>query len=142
MNTQTSHDWITTTVVTLGLLLVPLLMVVAVIVGARGADPPDTATSSMPQAVAAPANTASVLPTATVAAVESTRVMVQQHQGMLDQMRVSLSPAMTEQMNSDPMWQMMRSDASIALLEAHEADIDRMLARGQSAAEDVGESSE
>jgi hypothetical protein len=56
--------------------------------------------------------------------------MVQQHQAMMDQMRASLSPAMADLMNRDPMWQMMRSGAFIALLEEHEQDIDRMLGRG------------
>ena len=49
---------------------------------------------------------------------------------MMDQMRVSVSEAMTNLMNTDPMWQMMRSGAFLVALEQHEQDIDRMLARG------------
>jgi hypothetical protein len=56
--------------------------------------------------------------------------MVEQHQAMMDQMRVNATPQMLELMNNDPMWQMMRSGEYLRLLEEHEANIDRMLARG------------
>lgn len=56
--------------------------------------------------------------------------MVEQHQAMMDQMRASATPQMLELMNNDPMWQMMRSGEYLRLLEEHEANIDRMLARG------------
>lgn len=44
-------------------------------------------------------------------------------------MRVSISPQMTQLMNDDPMWQMMRSSDYWSEMEQHAEDIDRMLAR-------------
>ena len=55
--------------------------------------------------------------------------MIDQHQAMMDQMRVSATPQMQQLMNDDPMWQMMRSGEFIKLLEEHEGDIDQMLGR-------------
>lgn len=52
------------------------------------------------------------------------------HREMMKQMQESASPQMLELMNSDPMWQMMRSDDWARLDEDHQADIDRMLGRG------------
>jgi hypothetical protein len=56
--------------------------------------------------------------------------MVEQHQAMMDVMRVNAPPEMLRLMNEDPMWQMMRSGDYVRLLEQHEQNIDRMLARG------------
>lgn len=55
--------------------------------------------------------------------------MLQQHQNMMSQMQASLTPQMLELMRSDPMWQMLGSGELIRLMEEHQGDIDRMLAR-------------
>ncbi|MEK7425086.1 MAG: hypothetical protein AAB131_14745 [Actinomycetota bacterium] len=124
MSDRTRSTWFVAGTM-IGLTLVPVLIVVGVLVGARGPDPSDARV---------PATTArSEVPSGqqpATAPIDSTTAMVQQHQAMMDQMRASLSPAMADLMNRDPMWQMMRSGAFIALLEEHEQDIDRMLGRG------------
>ena len=55
--------------------------------------------------------------------------MLQQHQDMMSQMQSSLSPQMLELMSTDPMWRMLGSGDMIRLMEEHQGDIDRMLAR-------------
>lgn len=55
--------------------------------------------------------------------------MLQQHQDMMSRMQASLTPQMQEQMRADPMWQMLSSGELIRLMEEHQGDIDRMLAR-------------
>lgn len=55
--------------------------------------------------------------------------MLQQHQRMMEQMRVSTTPQMTKIMEQDPMWQMLHSGQMIELMEQHQAEIDEMLAR-------------
>lgn len=57
--------------------------------------------------------------------------LLERHRRMLQQMQDNASPAMLELMNNDPMWQMMRSPEWARLDEEHQADIDRMLGRGQ-----------
>ena len=128
MSERSRSNWVVATTMT-AILLVPLLIVVAVVIGARGADPADTGAPPLSQAVPTAQNESPTKHEATAVAGDGLARMVQQHQAMMDQMRVSLSPTMTEQMNRDPMWQMMRSGAFIPLLQAHEDDIDRMLAR-------------
>ena len=130
MSERSRSNWVVATTMT-AILLVPLLIVVAVVIGARGADPADTGAPPLSQAVPTAQNELPTKHEATAVAVDSLAAMVQQHQAMMDQMRVSLSPTMTEQMNRDPMWQMMRSGAFIPFLQAHEDEIDRMLARDQ-----------
>lgn len=56
--------------------------------------------------------------------------MLERHRLMLQQMEKNASPAMLQLMNSDPMWQMMRSETWARLDEQHQADINRMLGRG------------
>ena len=56
-------------------------------------------------------------------------VMLQQHQDMMSQMQASLSPQMLEMMRTDPMWRMLDSGELIRLMEEHQGDLDRMLAR-------------
>lgn len=55
--------------------------------------------------------------------------MLQQHQNMMSQMQAGLSPQMLQIMRDDPMWQMLESGDMIPLMEEHQGDIDRMLAR-------------
>ncbi len=129
MSERSRSNWVVATTMT-AILLVPLLIVVAVVIGARGADPADIG-APVPRAVPTAQNELPTKHEATAVAVDSLAAMVQQHQAMMDQMRVSVSPTMTEQMNRDPMWQMMRSGAFIPFLQAHEDDIDRMLGRDQ-----------
>ena len=57
--------------------------------------------------------------------------ILEKHRIMLQQMQDNASPAMLELMNSDPMWQMMRSGEWARMDEQHQADIDRMLGKGQ-----------
>lgn len=56
--------------------------------------------------------------------------MLQQHQDMMEQMRVDASPQMVERMKQDPMYQMLQSGGLLKLMEEHQRSIDRMLARG------------
>jgi hypothetical protein len=109
----------------LALLLVPLLMVGGVLLGARDPDP-----STAPPTLAAPAATAADPDGRAPVVTSRPKSMVEQHQAMMDQMRAAVAPAMLDQMNRDPMWQMMRSEANIGELEQHENEIDRMLAAG------------
>lgn len=125
MNERAKNNWILAAVMT-AFTLVPAGMVTAVLIGARGADPPDART---PRSAAQSAD----IPVERVSApvtVQSPLDMTQQHHAMMDQMRASVSATMNQLMNSDPMWQMMRSSALIADLEKHEQEIDLMLARG------------
>lgn len=55
--------------------------------------------------------------------------LFERHREMLQQMQDDATPAMRELMNTDPMWQMMRSEDWARLDEEHQADIDRMLGR-------------
>lgn len=56
--------------------------------------------------------------------------MLQQHQDMMEQMRVDASPQMVERMKQDPMYRMLQSGGLLKLMEEHQRSIDRMLARG------------
>ena len=47
----------------------------------------------------------------------------------MSQMQAGLSPQMLEIMRNDPIWQMLESGDMIGLMEEHQCDIDRMLAR-------------
>lgn len=130
MAQQRSITWIMVGAVFASLVL-PVLIVVVVLIGGRGGD----------GTAAAPITTTTVAPVATteapardrLAELEAdgdARTMVEAHQAMMDQMRVNATPQMLRLMNSDPMWQMMRSGEYVRLLEEHEENIDRMLARG------------
>lgn len=55
--------------------------------------------------------------------------MLQQHQDMMSQMQAGLTPQMIEIMRNDPMWRMLASGEMTGLMEEHQKDIDRMLAR-------------
>jgi hypothetical protein len=54
--------------------------------------------------------------------------MLQQHQAMMETMRVDSSPSMLARMDADPMWQMLESGELIELMAEHQQNIDRMLA--------------
>lgn len=115
--------------------LVPVLIVMGVLVGASGGD--DDA-AAPPMQTAAPPTVTTEDPEGpaddrltVLEASGDARTMVEQHQAMMDQMRVNATPHMLEVMNSDPMWKMMRSGEYVQLLEEHEENLDRMLARGQ-----------
>lgn len=56
--------------------------------------------------------------------------MLEQHQQMMEQMRVSLSPQMQQMMDADPMWQLMRNGDFTQMMEDQQQQIDRMLGRG------------
>ena len=58
------------------------------------------------------------------------QVMLQQHQNMMEQMRVSLSPQMQGIMDADPMWKTMRSGDFSQIMQDQQQQIDRMLGRG------------
>ena len=58
------------------------------------------------------------------------QVMLQQHQNMMEQMRVSLSPQMQGIMDADPMWKSMRSGDFSQMMQDQRQQIDRMLGRG------------
>ena len=113
--------------------LVPVLIVVGVLIGASEGDDGTAAPMTTTTTVTPPATTEDLAGDRLTALEASgdARTMVEQHQGMMDQMRVNATPQMLELMNSDPMWQMMRSGEYVRLLEEHEENIDRMLARGQ-----------
>lgn len=77
-------------------------------------------------------NGASPAPAGRITQLETTgemHTMLQQHQAMMEQMRVSTTPQMTKIMEQDPMWQMLHSGQMIELMEQHQAEIDEMLAR-------------
>ncbi len=128
MNERTRNN-LFVTVAMAAITLVPALIVVAVLTGARGPDPADTG-ASVTQSSVELVDVSTQVPRQPVLAVDSSTAMLQLHQPMMDQMRVSLSPVMDGVMNLDPMWQMMRSPAFIALAEQHEQGIELMLARG------------
>ena len=114
--------------------LVPVLIVVGVLISASGGDEDRRAAPATTLTTAPVTVTTEDLADDRLAAIEangSARTMVEQHQRMMDQMRVTATPQMLRLMNSDPMWQMMRSGEYIRLLEEHEENIDQMLARGQ-----------
>lgn len=119
----------------LAILGIPALIVAGVLIGARGGDDATghaTATTTT-TTVGRTAASTDELGEDRLAGLEAggdVQTMVEQHQGMMDVMRVTATPQMLELMNSDPMWQMMRSGEYVRLLEEHEANIDRMLARG------------
>lgn len=130
MEQQRSITWIMVGAV-FAFVALPVLIVVGVLIGARGGDDPTAA--RMTTTTAAPVPTTEVPAQDRLAALEAdggARTMVEAHQAMMDQMRVNATPQMLQLMNSDPMWQMMRSGEYIRLLEEHEENIDRMLARG------------
>jgi len=53
--------------------------------------------------------------------------MLQQHQNMMEQMRAALSPQMQQRMDTDPMWQSMRSGDFTQMMQDQQQQIDRML---------------
>ena len=55
--------------------------------------------------------------------------MAESHRPMMEQMRATAVPQMPSIMTSDPMWQNLTPDM-VRAMEAQQADIDRMLARG------------
>ncbi len=56
--------------------------------------------------------------------------MLDQHQAMMEQMRVDATPAMLQIMDNDPMWQIMRNGEFAEMMSDQQAQIDRMLGRG------------
>lgn len=126
MKETTKSRWFLAATVA-ALTLLPVGMVSAVLVGASEPDPAHVNTPSVSVA-RPPSDTAPEAVSAPII-VRSSPDMIQQHHAMMDWMRSSVSATMTDLMNNDPMWQMMRSSAFIADLEQHEQDIDRMLGR-------------
>ena len=127
MKKNSTHSWFVVIAVA-AMTLLPAAMVTGVLIGASGTDSEHTVAApisavSRPSVGSQPAQRVPVI-------VDRTLDMLGPHQTMMDQMRVSVSEAMTNLMNTDPMWQMMRSGAFLVALEQHEQDIDRMLARG------------
>lgn len=55
--------------------------------------------------------------------------MLDRHQAMMEQMRVGATPEMLARMDTDPMWQQMRTGEFARLMEQHQQQIDRMLGR-------------
>ena len=53
--------------------------------------------------------------------------MLQQHQNMMEQMRAALSPQMQQRMDTDPMWQNMRSGDFTQMMQEQQQQIVRML---------------
>ena len=131
MRTRSKRTQILVTGV-LAFVVAPVLVVLSVLIGARdGNDVAVVSRMTAPAARVVPASTTPVLGDAPVGAGGSALSMVDRHQPMMDQMRVSATPQMLQLMDTDPMWQMMRSGAYVQVLEEHEDDIDRMLARGR-----------
>lgn len=56
--------------------------------------------------------------------------MLDQHQAMMEQMRVGATPGMLAMMDADPMWKQMRTGEFAELMEQHQEQIDRMLGLG------------
>jgi hypothetical protein len=56
--------------------------------------------------------------------------MLNQHEQMMEQMRVNVSPQMQQLMDADPMWQLMRNGDFTQMMEDQQQQIDRMLGRG------------
>lgn len=56
--------------------------------------------------------------------------MLDQHQAMMERMRVGVTPEMLAMMDADPMWQAMRTGEFADLMEEHQDEINRMLGRG------------
>lgn len=113
-------------------LVIPALIVAGVLIGTSGPDDGRAAQATTTSSARSSGTTGN-LPDDRLAVLEArgdVRAMVEQHQAMMDQMRVSSTPQMLQLMNTDPMWQMMRSGENVRLLEEHEESIDRMLARG------------
>jgi len=56
--------------------------------------------------------------------------MLDQHQGMMEQMRVDATPQMLRLMDADPMWKLMRNGEFARMMVDQQAQLDRMLGRG------------
>ena len=56
--------------------------------------------------------------------------MLDQHQAMMDQMRVDATPQMLQLMDADPMWKLMRNGEFAQMMSDQQEQIDRMLGRG------------
>ena len=57
----------------------------------------------------------------------STQAMLEQHQSMMEQMRVGLSPQMQQLMDGDLMWKLMRSGDFTQMMQDRQQQIDRSL---------------
>ena len=55
------------------------------------------------------------------------QAMTEQHQRMLEQMRVAVTPQMQLLMDADPMWKLMRTGEWTEMFEDQQTQIDRML---------------
>lgn len=56
--------------------------------------------------------------------------MLDQHQAMMEQMRVNATPQMLQLMDADPMWKLMRNGEFADMMQEQQEQIDRMLGRG------------
>ena len=102
MKKNSTHSWFVVIAVA-AMTLLPAAMVTGVLIGASGTDSEHTvaaptAAVSRPSVGSQPAQRVPVI-------VDRTLDMLGPHQTMMDQMRVSVSEAMTNLMNTDPMWQ-------------------------------------
>jgi hypothetical protein len=127
MEEHSTHRWFVVIAVA-AMTLLPAATVAGVLIGAKGPDSEHTL--APPAAAVTRPSVGSQAVQGAPDIVDRTLDMLGPHQTMMDQMRVSVSEAMNDLMNRDPMWQMMRSGTFLAALEQHEQDIDRMLARG------------
>ena len=121
MNDRTSKRWIGW-LAAVAVVAIPVLLAVAVVWGASGSDGGQH--GQAPRGAVVSAQQVTVVPAMTVA----TPSMAQQHQGMLDQMRVSVPPQMLDQMARNTMWRQMVA-GELRTMEAQEKGLDQMLAR-------------
>lgn len=121
MNDRTSSRW-SGWLAGVVVLTIPALLTGAVVWGASGSDGEHQGQTSRPAVVSA--QQVAAAPTTTV----STPSMAQQHQAMLDQMRVSVPQQMLDQMTRNAMWRQMVA-GELRPMEEQEQGLDRMLAR-------------
>jgi hypothetical protein len=110
----------------LATLLVPTAVVLGVLVGASEPDAPDAPPTAVLQSDA-PSPAATATRSAARPTIDPADPL-DAHQGMLEQMRVTVTPQMIQAMNTNPL---VHSPGELAELERHAADLDRMLARNQ-----------
>lgn len=121
MDERASNSWANWLALT-AIIVVPALLAVAIVWGASTDD--DAHVRSATSAATVQTYQARQAPPATVPRSS----MAQQHQAMLDQMRVSVPQQMLDQMNRNVMWRQM-VPGEFRDLEGLEEGLDRMLAR-------------
>lgn len=121
MNDRSSTRW-TGWFSVIVVLSIPALLAAAVVWGASGSDGDHRGGTA--HAAVVSSQQVAVVPTSAVAEPS----MAQQHQAMLDQMRVSVPQQMLDQMARNAMWRQMIVGEP-RTMEEHEEGLDRMLAR-------------